>query len=622
MDSPLVGGMSDEVASWIIRSLTAPLSLDPPSEWVARNIVFDEANNRGPFRLAGREYARDILDDFGRDDVTDECLVFGSQVGKTSILMAGAAWALEHSPGGILWVMTSLTQVRAFARQRFSRLLRASGAVARLIPRGADRHAFGLSQMVLGPTTINFAGSNSPGNLASTPCRRTILDEVDKFDEGTRGEADAVDLAEQRTKDAALPQRWKTSTPTITDGLIWTDFQRGNQMRWHIPCPACGGRIVLAWSKDHTIFELRGNEGFVGWDAKARLSDGGWDLDRVEASAHVVCPHCQHRIEDRDKAAMNAGGVWMAGATAAARRVSRHLPSLYAIGPDVTWGKLAIRFLERRASSFGLQGFVNGDLAEPFVDRQRVQTLQGLIRVELAASADWLPLLSVDVQALEPHFWFVVRKWRDGSSIAIEAGSLNTWEEVAAKQQAHGIPNTRVFVDSGYDTTVVYQQCWRHHQPEAGYIQAGRMLMPMCWSPVKGDDGRKPWVDVLTKVPSPVLRTHQDPFFGGREAGRWLVELLTYRTDLVKDILEALREKRMGALTWEVAEAVADVTYQRHLMSEENRAFVDQRTGRVRYRWAKVGGHRTPNHLLDCEVIQIVGALSLGLFRYEIGAKP
>ena len=339
LDPETTGAMSDADAWRIVRQLAAPTSNEPPSVWVARHVVFDEAGNRGPFMLAGREYAAEILDDFARGDVTDETLVTGSQVGKTTILMAAVAWCLEHSPGGVLWAMDSIGNVRTFVKGRFRRMLLATQPTRALVPTGSARHDFSMQAMILGPTTIRFTGSNSAGNLASTPCRRTILDEVDKFDEGMTTEADAVSLAEQRTKDSALAQRWKTSTPTIVDGLIWTAFVEGDQRRYFVPCPACGGFVVLAWSKEHTVFPLTGAEAFVEWDESARMDAGEWDYSIVERTARARCPHCQHLISDTDKPQMNARGEWRATVTnAPAGHVSRHLPSLYSTSPEVTWG--------------------------------------------------------------------------------------------------------------------------------------------------------------------------------------------------------------------------------------------------------------------------------------------
>jgi len=119
--------------------------------------------------------------------------------------------------------------------------------------------------------------SNSPAALASIPARVVILDEVDKFNEGGRKEADAVNLAEQRTKTFSNPKRIKTSTPTLSDGLIWQEFAKTDQRRRFMPCPHCGKLVLFAWSKAFTVFPLTGNEAFIKWDSKARRpKDNSW----------------------------------------------------------------------------------------------------------------------------------------------------------------------------------------------------------------------------------------------------------------------------------------------------------------------------------------------------------
>ena len=161
-----------------------PRATQKPRDWCVENLVFDEAGNHGPFKLSGCEYIADVLDDFADPNITDEVLVWGSQTRKTGTLMGGVAWSVVNDPCGFLWVMPSMTLAGRFSRQRFQKLLKASAPTMELVPTGAARHDFSTSAMMLGASTLNLVGSNSPANLASNPCRRVLLDEVDKFDAG------------------------------------------------------------------------------------------------------------------------------------------------------------------------------------------------------------------------------------------------------------------------------------------------------------------------------------------------------------------------------------------------------------------------------------------------------
>lgn len=599
----------------------APRPTQKPSEWCTENLIFDEAGNHGPFKLTGCEYIREPLDDFADAGIADEVLVWGSQTRKTGTLMGGASWAIANDPCGFLWVMPSLTLVQKFSRQRFQKLLQASGPLQSLIPRGAARHDFSTASMMLGASTLNFVGSNSPANLASNPCRRVILDEVDKFDAGGREEADAVNLAEQRTKDQTNPQRWKTSTPTLITGIIWQEYLKGDQRRYFVPCPHCNQFVVFAWSQQFTVLPKTGSEAYVFWDKEAKRKDGSWDLERVMQTARIRCPHCSKGIEDSYKTKMVRNGQWRkTNLSAPAEFISRHLPSLYACSPQTSFGSLAVKFLQAKNSLMGLQGFINGELAEPYLTQDKQGERTELITANLVLNGDWKKLMTVDCQARSPYFWYVVRAWLNGNSEGIEAGSCDTWEEVRDKQLEHGIADVCVCVDSGYGARSdadVYKNCSRFGTFEK--TDSG-LALAVGWLPSKGMAGTKKWKDNDTGLLVPYLLKGIDPFVGLSEAGSVEMSLLEFAADFFKDILQALREGK-GGYSWKVAATMATEDYWKHMDGETKTAVFNKITGRTLHIWKRRSPY-WPNHLLDCEVIQIALANFFGLFSFEEELTP
>jgi hypothetical protein len=89
---------------------------------------------------------------------------------------------------------------------------------------------------------------------------------------------------------------------------------------------------------------------------------------------------------------------------------------------------------------------------------------------------------------------------------------------------------------------------------------------------------------------------------GGQRA--WVL-FFYWASDPIKDILARLRS--IGSPTWEFPMDVIE-EYRRHLNSEVKRDVVDKQTKRTRKRWTFVG---RPNHLWDCEAMQVVAALLL-----------
>ena len=187
-----------------LLNLALGLFADRPREsvsaWCERELKFNEPDNRGPFTLLGREYVREPLDAWGDPLITDQVLVFGSQTGKTASIMGGATWMIVNDPARLFWVMPTRDVVRKFSRTRWIPQLKASPSLAKLIPTGARRYDFATLEQQVGNAIIDLIWSNSPSALASVPARTVILDEVDKFAEGGNREADAVSLAQQRTK--------------------------------------------------------------------------------------------------------------------------------------------------------------------------------------------------------------------------------------------------------------------------------------------------------------------------------------------------------------------------------------------------------------------------------------
>lgn len=483
-----------------------------------------------------------------------------------------------------------------------------------LIPRGARRFDFATMSQMLGRAIVDFQGSNSPTNLSSDPCSFVIQDETDKFSDGTKAEADASDLADQRTKGQALPKRIKTSTPTIEEGLIWQAFKKTDQRRRWLPCPHCGELLILVWSKQFTVFELTGSEAEVKWDSgEEGRQEGETDLDFAQRTARFECPHCQGHIRDEHKTKMDRDGVWKPSAKAAKGKRGWHLSSLYVNTPETQIGKLVVKFLQAKDSLLGLQGFINGDLAEPYLNQdtsaERVEIVTPSNADSLTESAKFM---TVDKQLLAPHFWFVVRDWNNNSRL-VDFGPLDNWEDVRAKQVEHNIEDRHVGIDSGYTAEEVYEQCLQF-----GAVKRRRQDVPMWigWTPIKGHDRKEQWRNPRTHMLQPYELSHA-PSSGSKLK----LPLLNFSNPHCKDLLDRLR-KGKAPMTWEVNQRASDSPeYFRHLDGEYRKQVYDRSTNRTRWIWVK-RSRQWPNHMFDCEVMQLPMAILHGKLTTEPASAP
>lgn len=598
----------------LILSFFADKPTQSVTDWCVENVRFDEPNNRGPFRISGREYIREPLDAWSDYSISDQVEVFGSQAGKTAKTMAGAAWTIRNNPSRLFWVMPTRVTVIPFSRDRLIPMMEASPLIRELIPVGPSKRThFSTTSQKLGGSIVTIVWSNSPSALAGTPAPIVILDEVDKFNEGTKREANAVSLADQRTKGQVHPKRIKSSTPTLITGLIWQEFLKTDQRRRFLPCPLCSKLVVLAWSENYTVFKKTGSEAFIHWDQTAKREDGTWDLDRVFSSAHALCPHCKGRIQDASKTKMDRDGVWIPTATAARGYRGWHLSSLYAAGPETSWGRLAVKFLQEKNSLQGLQGFINGDLAEPYQAQDTMRRRTENISTGIESVKEWKKILTADCQAKAPYFRVCVRAWNGGNSEGIEYKAVDNWEDIRKRQLANGVHDQMVVIDSGHGAksdTEVYRNCVRFGE----FVQRQDMRpLHMGWLPAKGFPSAKRWKDEETGLMVPYYLRAMDPYIGLSNASEVEATLFEFSADYFKDMLQSLRDGKTK-FKWEVSAEMSSDIYWREMDAEIKRAIPSPKTGLIRHVWVKRNQH-WPNEALDCENMQIAYAEFLRLFE-------
>jgi hypothetical protein len=616
-------------------TLVSGIFTPPPetsvSEWVESHVIIPppQTQSSGLVSFNGRDYIREALDDFNLPGITDIALCFGSQAGKTTLLQCAVSWIIVCSPSGILWVMPTLPNARSFSTTRWQPIVRATPELDVMIPRGGQsRHDFTKLEQILGGSVLNFVGSNSPANLASRPARVVIQDEVDKFAQASDKEADACSLADQRTKDKARPLRVKTSTPTTTDGPIWQEFTKGDQRRYWVPCPLCRKLVLLTWGKQFTVFPLTGCEAVMEWDKEAKRANGEWDMDRVHNSARMVCPHCQGHITNERKTWMlraENGACWKPSNQASRGFRSRHLSSLYATSSQTSFGNLAIKFIRERKSFSGLQGFINGDLAEPWENQDgRAERIEIVTERPIEES---VRQLTADVQAVAPFIWWTVREWHKGHSRLVGAGWADDFAALRRVQLHFAVDNLDVGVDMGYNSQTVYDECAQWSTPSNGAIvyESGLRFPPeghtkapslIGWTPMKGrEEGARFTTKTghvhpvgITVAPSSRMQLAQ--------------QLLVFDTEHMRGILARIRRPVDGVSQWAACPLPCDIVadgvvpvgpdeYWRHLDSHSLKPLSVGRMGKTKMAFIKRTS-KWPDHMHDCEIMQLALAFLWG----------
>jgi hypothetical protein len=512
--------------------------------------------------------------------------------------MVVAAYTICCNPGPILWYMPSKELCLTFSRDRWQSLVEDSPVLRAEKP--SERFKFTTLAQYFRRCSLIFRGTGSATQTSSTPAKILLLDECDKFKEPTKKEAHSAKLVEHRADSYSFSKIVRLSTPTVPSGVIWRNWLAGDQRKFFVPCFHCGVFQTLEWKN-------------VKWE-DLRLKDGSRDLARIKASAFYECPHCKQKITDAHKLSMLRRGEWRSTNPAAVPgRVSFHLSGLYAVTTKCTFGALAVKFLEGKDSLEGLQDFVNSVLAEPWMaqsgDRQEILTAPP----DAPPLPEAVNMMSVDVQEVSPLFWGVVRSVaKEGHSRLLCAFNADDWESIRRIQQAFGVADHHVIIDSGFRGSEVYLNCLRFGK----LLQRLHTQFPLhCgWIPGKGRERDALWVDKFGKRPA--------PFFYSRASlnpsTRIELPLLEFNSDVAHDILHKLRQgpEKAGGIRWEICALpctmeipgvvmVSEDEYYHQLTSMVRKPFAHRNTLRVFFKWVKRSSH-VPNHLSDAEVQLLV----------------
>jgi phage terminase large subunit GpA-like protein len=553
--------------------------------WAEDNVIIPArtpTNFPGPYRSELAMYARDILDMIR--DPRYQTIVFekGAQIGATMMSLVALAYWCAVDPGPVLLVYPSEDIARSQSETRVMPVFEDSPALAKLIPHDRKSCWTKLQYRLL-KNVVNWAGSNSPANLASRAVRYLILDETDKYPSKTGDEADPVSLAIQRTK--TFQDKRKIillSTPTSSTGHIHRNFMQGDRRYLFLPCPHCGYMQSLKWSQ-------------VKFNAEGSIDDAA-------RAAFYECEGCKGRIMDGHKAEMLKRREWRSTAVSVdPSMISIHLSSLYS--PWVSFGSLVRKFLVAKSNPEQLQDFINSELGEPFdpidtrIYSDTIAEREGEYPdgadwaahpaykerfKDLARNADYATIIGVDVQ--KGYLRYVARTFmRDGGSAHVMRGELSGFP--ALLKIADSLIAEYIGIDMRYRGQEVLEFCYDN---SPGF------------TPVYG----------MTRKCSTVVS--EDPDFdideGKKRVGptRRVLSRFAIADDQAKDILANCVQQIHGAPLWLVGKGTAADRIYCNEMSAE---------ARINGKW--VNPRQAANHYWDCEKIALAMAIAFGYWQWK-----
>lgn len=342
------------------------LNFKPPEqitvkEWADkyRRLSPENSAEPGRWRTERTPYLEEIMDAFTDPKIRRIAVAASSQVGKTEMEMNMLGYAIDIDPGPIMWVTPTQDNAEDFSKRRIAPMIRDTRPLKRKIEpsKSRSRDNTVLKKKYPGGM-LTMTGSNSPANLASTPCRYVFGDELDRWTKDAGGEGDPWALLEARTTTFFNHKMVQVSTPTIKgSSTIETAFLTGTQEYWSAECPHCGEYHFVKFDNISFGHEVRVVGGKKQFDIK---------------NINFCCPNCG--CLSSEKEIKKAPHKWIAQNPDAYKNGIRSFWINAFSSPWMDWYKIVLRFLEADGDPEKLKTVFNTLLGELFEDRGELLT--------------------------------------------------------------------------------------------------------------------------------------------------------------------------------------------------------------------------------------------------------
>lgn len=270
-----------------------------PSDWceMHRLMTSDLTAVKGKFKYWNSPYSREIVDCLHQSvDAKIVSVMKGAQIGfSTGVIEAGIGWIIANAPGNILFLVGHADLVKDSGKKLdtlidntgIRPLIRSTSKKARNTKTGDT------DTMKEYPGGYLKLGITNHKMLRNISMQYGFFDDFDGMKSDTDTDGATTAMIEQRF--AAFEQKKKIfyiSTPTVKGhSNIEKEYLKGDQRKYHIPCPHCETPIVWEW--EYITYKLDDND------------------DLIEDSVGYTCQECGEFFDDRNKMELINSGFWI-----------------------------------------------------------------------------------------------------------------------------------------------------------------------------------------------------------------------------------------------------------------------------------------------------------------------
>jgi len=456
------------IADWATRNVTLPIGYNPP----------------GSFNVEHSRYMVKPLEALRNNNVREVRIMANTRGGKSLVGELFLLYTIANNPGNTLSLTDTADMGKRMGDSRMTNLLKLCPPVKKLILN--DLHAITKQRYKFGNgMTVNL-GSYTLSNLQSMGFTNIIADEIYLADKGIIGELKA------RVGDYPDTHKILLISQGGVIGDDWTkEFYNGSVYEYGWTCPHCNKLQLFEWFKEREDGTYAG----INWDRNAKIN-GQWNYKQAGQSAWLECFDCKNQLKDtvKNRELLNKTGDYIRTQDGDDSKLSFRWNAL--ADRKVKWSKLVEEYLFakdaiRLNSDETLKNiFINKRLAKSIGEdntekRTNVELNESTYDVNTTWKEEKTRVMAIDVQEISPKYWWLITALAEsGESRAIKKGYTDSLDEVEKIQLEHGVKYNRVFIDSGNDTTTIYEDCVKRGK----LVVHGQKQFWLSWNATKGHD--------------------------------------------------------------------------------------------------------------------------------------
>lgn len=416
-----------DITAWLHGCLSGVYKPQPKEtiwQWAERTLIIPKGGEND--EMAGQKwsseispYVREIMDWFRAPGKAELFICKSSQVGLTMACLIVICWHIVHRPTNIGYCIDSREEARKISKSRLQRWITDNRLLDRI---GENEDDLSNMTYFLRGMLVHMMGAYSEGSFRNKSLGIGILDELDAHppysNQGTT--ADAMRSRLKRHRHSKLIG---FSKPKLETDQTWTECQTGTMEKYFVPCPHCDHMQPLEWKR--VVFSGPEFEDL----AKDPL------IDRIKSDAFYRCELCEKPIHHKEKYSMLLRGEWRAtNPKATPGKRSMQISDLYS--NFVTWGELAVEWIEAQKSLDKLTAFIQDRLGEPMKkqggqlrDKDILRLREKSHRRGICPVPPVLVSIVCDVQQATVK-WGILAYTASGDMIVIDYGEAMAWEEI------------------------------------------------------------------------------------------------------------------------------------------------------------------------------------------------